>query len=208
VDEAVQRRRFLNATIGIVVPAVFHHVVPRELLTSMDPLRPAVPTPLPSRLGMSDVDALRTLTERMRALARHYGGQAETISAVAHHSTRLMDVTGDKHVKADLGSTLTELHTLARWSAFDSGAAPDAIRGHFSSALDFAMGAGDNYRASNAVYHAAMMMQNDAPNESLNLLQTAQYRLGQGIGSAHPRVSVLDSVRGCTLTLRVMQNPP
>jgi transcriptional regulator with XRE-family HTH domain len=193
VDEAVQRRRFLNATIGIVVPAVFHHVVPRELLTPMDPLRPAVPTPLPSRLGMSDVDALRTLTERMRALARHYGGQAETISAIAHHSTRLMGVTGDKHVKADLGSALAELHTLAGWSAFDSGAKPDAIRGHFSCALDFAMEASDNYRASNALYHAAMTMQNDAPDKSLDLLQIAQYRLGQGVGSAHPRASVLGS---------------
>ena len=32
VDEAMQRRRFLNAVIGIVVPAVFQHVVPPELL--------------------------------------------------------------------------------------------------------------------------------------------------------------------------------
>ncbi len=32
VDEAVQRRRFLNATRGIVVPAVFHHVVPPSCL--------------------------------------------------------------------------------------------------------------------------------------------------------------------------------
>ena len=111
VDEAVQRRRFLNAVMGIVVPAVFHHVVPAELLTPMDPLRPAVPTPLPSRLGMSDVDALRTLTERMRALARYYGGQAETISAVAHRSTRLMGVTSDEQVKTDLGSALA----CTRW---------------------------------------------------------------------------------------------
>jgi len=193
VDEAVKRRKFLAAVMGIVVPAVWDYVVPTELLTPMDPLRPAVPTPLPSRISASDVEALRTLTERMRSLARHYGGQADTISAVAHRSTRLMDVTGDKHVKTDLGSALAELHTLAGWSAFDSGAAPDAIRGHFSRALDLAMEADDNYRASNAVYHAAMTMQNDAPNDSLKLLQTAQYRLGQGIGSAHPRASVLDS---------------
>jgi len=39
-----------------------------------------------------------------------------------------------------------------------------------------------------------MAMQNDAPDESLDLLQIAQYRLGQGIGSTHPRASVLDSL--------------
>ena len=193
VDEAMQRRRFLNAVMGMVPAAVWGFVVPPEKLTPMDPLRPPVPTPLPSKITASDVEALRTLTERMRALARHYGGQADTISAVAHHSTRLMGVSGDKHVKADLGSALAELHTLAGWSAFDSGAAPDAIRGHFSRALDFAVGAGDNYRVSNATYHAAMTVQNDAPDESLNLLQAAQYRLGQGIGSTHPRAAVLDS---------------
>ena len=108
----MQRRRFLNAVIGTVVPAVsWGSSVPQHLIEPFEPLRPPVATPLPSRLSMSDVDALTALTERMRALARHYGGQADTISAVAHRSTRLMAVTGDKHVKTDLGSALAELHT-------------------------------------------------------------------------------------------------
>jgi len=170
VDEAVQRRRFLNATRGIVVPAVFHHVVPPSCLPDG-----------PATARRPDAAAVQDRRQRRRGAAHPHRtdarttapARAETISAVAHHSTRLMGVTGDKHVKADLGAALAELHTLAGWSAFDSGAAPDAIRGHFSCALDFAMEAGDNYRASNAVYHAAMTRENDAPDESLNLLRIA-----------------------------------
>jgi len=189
VDEVVQRRRFLNAVMGIVVPAVFHHVVPAELLTPMDPLRPAVPTPLPSRLGMSDVDALRTLTERMRALARYYGGQAETISAVAHRSTRLMGVTSDEQVKADLGSALAELHSVAAWCCFDSGA-DDAARAHFTRSVEFAHDAGDAYSHAYTLWLASSLPgERGYPDDALTLLQMGQIVLAPVAGE--PRVAFL-----------------
>ena len=70
------------------------------------------------------MDALCTFTERMRALARYFGGQAETINAIAHRSMRRRGATGDKQAKADLGSVLpcSPSFTLAGWSAFDSAA--------------------------------------------------------------------------------------
>jgi len=64
VDEDVQRLDFLAAVPGA---AVWGHPILIELL---EPMRPDPPTPLPSRIGMSDVDALRTLTAKMRDLAR------------------------------------------------------------------------------------------------------------------------------------------
>lgn len=184
VDEDVERRNFISAVAG---PVVWGHPVLTELLSPSH----NAPTPLPSRLSPSDVTALSNLTEQMRGLARHYGGQADTISAIARRYTALMGIDGPAQVKVDLGSALSELHTLAGWSAFDSQAHPDAVRGHFTRALELATEAGDGYRASNAIYHAAMTMQNEAPDESLKLVQLAQFRLGQG--SSHPRTDTLNS---------------
>jgi hypothetical protein len=53
------------------------------------PVRPQTPTPLPSRLGASDVAAMRSLTESLRTVARTYGGGAEVITGVAHRSSPL-----------------------------------------------------------------------------------------------------------------------
>ncbi len=184
VSEDVKRRNFINAVAGAVV---WGHPILTELLTAPR----STPTPLPSRLTAVDVAAVRDLTERMRGLARHYGGQASTISAVAHRYTKLMAVNGVKQVKTDLGSALAELHTMAGWAAFDSAAAPDVIRGHFAQAMDLAKDAGDVYRMSNALYHSAMTMQNDDPNESLKLLQMAGFHLGRG--DDHPRADTLAS---------------
>lgn len=44
-----------------------------------------------------------------------------------------------------------------------------------------------------AIYHAAMSIQQSAPNDSLKLLQLAQLRHGQGTSSNHPRGQTLDA---------------
>ncbi len=184
VTEDVKRRNFLNAAAGTVV---WGHPVLAEILTSAQ----TPPTPMPRSISGSDVAALRDLTEGMRGLARHYGGQAETISTVAHRYTELMTVSGTKQVKADLGSALAALHTMAGWTAFDSGAAPDAVRGHFSQALDLAADAGDHYLASDALYHSGgITEENGHPNDALKLFQLAQMRLADA-PRADPRVPVL-----------------
>ncbi|MGH3910446.1 MAG: hypothetical protein ACRDRM_06405 [Pseudonocardiaceae bacterium] len=43
-----------------------------------------------------------------------------------------------------------------------------------------------------SLYHAAMTMQNDAPNDALKVFQLVQFRLGQE-GSDHPRTRTLSS---------------
>ena len=78
LTEDMKRRHFLAAASV----ALWGRPVLGELLEL--PTRPETPTPLPSRLGAADVEALRTLTEQVRTLARFYGGQADTIGAIAN----------------------------------------------------------------------------------------------------------------------------
>ncbi|MGH4018349.1 MAG: hypothetical protein ACRDT0_03700 [Pseudonocardiaceae bacterium] len=61
----------------------------------------------------------------------------------------------------------------------------------FARAMELAVEVGDTYRAANAIYHAAMTMQNAAPDDALKLLQLAQWRIGEG--SDHPRTQTLTS---------------
>lgn len=185
VSEDVKRRAFL----AVVSTALFGRPVLGEVLEL--PNRPDSPTPLPSQLGMADVDALRALTERMRALARQFGGQGDTVSAIAVRSSRLMAVDASAAVRRSLAAALAELHTVAGWCSFDSHAPADVSRAHFTRGLELATEAGDTYLGADAMYHAAMTMQNDSPDDSLKLLQLAQIRLGKDSG--HSRGQTLDA---------------
>lgn len=186
VDEDVKRRALL-ASASL---ALFDRPILGEVLEL--PARPPAPTPLPSRLVIADVQAMSKLTEQLRLLARQYGGQGETVSAIAVRSLKLMSVDGDEVVRRALGSTLAELHTVAGWCCFDSGVSADVIRAHFARAMALAAGAGDTYRSVDAFYHAAMTMQNDAPNDSLKAFQLVQFRLSLE-SSDHPRTGTLSS---------------
>jgi hypothetical protein len=181
------KRRALLAAASV---ALFNRPVLGDLLEL--PTRPESPTPLPTRLGTADVDAIRNLTERLRTLARQYGGQGEPVSAVAVRSLKVMQVPASDGVRASLASALAELHTVAGWCCFDSGVSPDVIRAHFTRAMELGAGADDTYRAVDAFYHAAMTMQQDEPNQALKMFQLAQFRLGQE-GSDHPRTRTLDA---------------
>jgi hypothetical protein len=141
---------------------------------------------------MADVDAMGNLTEQLRLLARQYGGQGETVSAIAVRSLKLMTVDASDAVRRSLASALADLHTVAGWCCFDSGVSPDVIRAHFARGMELASGAGDTYRSVDALYHAGMTMQNDAPNDSLKAFQLVQFRLSQE-SSDHPRTGTLES---------------
>ncbi|MGH4025645.1 MAG: helix-turn-helix domain-containing protein [Pseudonocardiaceae bacterium] len=186
VDENM-KRRVLLATASL---ALFDRPILGEVLEL--PARPESPTPLPSRLVMADVDAISNLTEQLRLLARQYGGQGETVSAIAVRSMRLLSVDASDDVRGSLHSALAELHTVAGWCCFDSAVSADVIRAHFARGAELATRAGDTYRAVDALYHAAMAMQHEAPNDALKMLQLVQFRLGQE-RSDHPRTGTLSS---------------
>lgn len=183
VDEDVKRRAFLAAaTVAVVGRPVLG-----ELLELPD--RPATPTPLPSRLGMADVHALRNVTEEFRALGRAYGGMADVVSPVANRAEQLLAVRGSEPTVQALHSTLAELHLLAGWCAYDAGQ-QDYARHHYQRALELAGQAGDVSRMVSVLNHAAVMdREHGGPNDALKLYQLARLRLLDE-PQDHPRVLV------------------
>jgi hypothetical protein len=173
VDEDMRRRALLAAASV----ALFGAPVLGEVLQLPTP--PTAPTPLPSRLGASDVAALKELTARLRAVARTHGGGADVLTAVANRSRPLMSVPACDSIKAELGSALADLHTLAGWCCVDSGL-NDQARACFATAMDFAASAGDYVQMASAFWHAGIHMRDaGAYNDDLKACQLGLIKLGE-----------------------------
>jgi transcriptional regulator with XRE-family HTH domain len=199
MDEDVKRRALLAATttaaLGQVVAGLgeFAEV--------------ALPSgeSLPARLGMVHVHTVRAVTERLRGVARYYGGQADLFSTAAQLYTRWMQVPATEAIKAQLAAVLAELHTEAGWCCYDSGL--DGT-GHFIRGLGLADMAGDAYGIANAAWHAgATLVRNGHPNDALKLFQLGQIWLG-GLapGKSTPANRRTDDPRIPTLTARLNLN--
>ncbi len=75
-----------RALFGVASVALFGSPLLGELL---DLPAPSEPTPLPSRIGKADVEAIQSLTEGFRGVARMYGGCADMVSPVLRLSRGL-----------------------------------------------------------------------------------------------------------------------
>ncbi len=157
---------------------------------------------LPSRLSMSHVQAIEAVTERLRALARQYGGQAEVFGAAAKHYTRWMKVPATEAVKARLGRALAELHTEAGWCYYDSGV--DGT-GHFTRALALADEAKDAFGIANAAWQAgATLVRSGHPHDALKAFQLGQCALeGFQPGKPTPATVQADDPRVPSITARL-----
>lgn len=158
--------------------------------------------PLPSRLSLSHVQAIEAVTDRLRVLARQYGGQAEVFGAAAKHYTRWMTVPATEPVKARLGCALAELHTEAGWCCYDSGV--DGT-GHFTRALALADEAKDAFGIANAAWHAgAALVRNGHPHDALKAFQFGQCVLeGFQPGKSTPATVQADDPRVPSITARL-----
>ncbi|MGH3430792.1 MAG: helix-turn-helix domain-containing protein, partial [Mycobacteriales bacterium] len=166
VDGAVKRRVLVATTMAAALGQAFLGLPELALPTDQ---------PLPSRLSMSHVNTVRAVTERLRGLARYYGGQADLFGAAAALYTRWMQVPATDAVTAQLAAALAELHTEAGWCRYDSGL--DGT-GYFTHALRFAGHAGDAYGIANAALAAGGTLVRDGhPNDALKLFQLGQWRL-------------------------------
>jgi transcriptional regulator with XRE-family HTH domain len=159
VDEDVKRRAMFAAA-GV---ALFGAPVLGKVLQLP---APSGPTPLPSRLGASDVVAVRKLTEGMRDVARTYGGCADLVTGVADRSRVLLSVPAAEQTSAEMRVAVAELHTMAGWCCVDSGLR-DQARAHFATAMDL----GD---LTGALRHAGIQMVDaGAYNDGLKAFQLA-----------------------------------
>jgi hypothetical protein len=137
----------------------------------------ALPTddPLPSRLGMADIQELHSFTRQLVTRARYYGGHAGAFADAVRRYTQWLTVPASEAVKTELALALAELHTEAGWVCHDAGV--DG-RGHFIHALGLAGKAGDTYGVANDVLHAGVtLVRSGHPNDALKLFQLGQFRL-------------------------------
>jgi transcriptional regulator with XRE-family HTH domain len=175
VDEDVLRRRF-HHLLALAGMAAFGVTVPGVGEPSTFSLSGRF-ADTPSRIGKTDVQALRDLTRAVADSARTVGGQAGPATALAGWADVLLAAQASDAARKALFTALADLHVIAAWCCHDS-AAPIAAHHHFALAVDLATQAGDSYRACYALRHAAMMLiDRDEPNNALKLVQLAEVRL-------------------------------
>ncbi len=176
VDEDVKRRAFLTAAAA----AVCGRPVLGEVLEL--PTAPDTPTPLPSRLGSSDVDVIVDLTSRFRALDRTFGGSPAMVGEAARRGERLLAVPATESVRQRLLVALADLRSLAGWAAFDQHA-DDLARGHFTRGAKLAKAGNDERLMAAVLFNAGRLdQQRGAPNDALKLFQLSQVALSGAKG--------------------------
>ncbi|MGH3830713.1 MAG: helix-turn-helix domain-containing protein [Pseudonocardiaceae bacterium] len=187
VDENVKRRILLATTMTASLDQAFMGLSELALQAGQ---------PLPSRLSMSQVHTVRTVTERLRGVARYYGGQADIFGAEVALYTRWLEVPAPDAVQAQLRAALAELHIEAGWCHYDSGLDGTA---YFTRALRLASEAGDAYGIANAAFVAGgTLVRNGHPNFALKLFQLGQVRLRVPMPGKSPWAT--DDTRARTLT--------
>jgi transcriptional regulator with XRE-family HTH domain len=174
VDEDVFRRQLLNLGSW----ALLNKAVLGEPGKVPTPAR--VKTPLPQRVGNSDVAQLTAVTERLRVLDLRYGGGGIYASANAHalRIERLLSLSTGDAVRAQLESAAVDAHSLAGWAAYDIADANKSLA-HFGRALTYCEAASSE--AARILYTVAKTELNFGdPNYALKLLQLAQFGLTDG----------------------------
>ncbi|MCA1673209.1 MAG: hypothetical protein LC799_13765 [Actinobacteria bacterium] len=136
-------------------------------------------------MGMSHVHAVEAVTERLRGVARQFGGQTDLFGAATHYYTQWLSLPASDAVKARLRVALAELYNDAGWSCYDAGV--DGT-GFFTRALGLADDAGDAFGIANAAWHSgATLVRNGYPDDALKCFQLGQLVLaGFQPGKAKP----------------------
>ncbi|MGH7535430.1 MAG: helix-turn-helix domain-containing protein [Gemmatimonadales bacterium] len=166
VAEAMKRRVLVATTMTAALGQAFQGLPELALPTGQPP---------PSRLSMSHVHTVAAVTDRLRRVARYYGGQADLFSAAAMLYARWMQVPATDAVQARLAAALAELHTEAGWACSDAGLDGTGL---FTRALRLAGQARDTCGMANATWHAGMVLvRTGHPNDALKLLQLGRSQL-------------------------------
>jgi hypothetical protein len=179
VLEDVRRRAALAmAALTVVGKQVLGEVLGLDGVLVLERLAMADKTPLPSKIGRSDVAALRALNEKFRALGRAgQAGMPDVMCPIAERADPLLTVAADDDVLKQIQSALAELHTLTGWCCYDMHLTNAAIW-HYGRAIKFAGDAGDVIEMVDAASHAALGFHElGQANDALKLYQLAQAKL-------------------------------
>lgn len=169
-DESVKRRKFIMNTAAVMFGSSALDIDLGEWLSKLPQ------TPVPDRIGMSDVRQVEASTKALRALDYRHGGGAcrDAVVAQLSWSQRLISATGSDVVRQSLFRALADMQNLAGWTTFDIGML-DLARNHFSRALEFAKVSGDHGLMSNVLYRMGRVyLHHKEPNEALKMFQFGQ----------------------------------
>ncbi|HKR49639.1 MAG TPA: helix-turn-helix transcriptional regulator [Pseudonocardiaceae bacterium] len=175
-DEADVLRRQFEHLLALAGVAVLGTAIPGLGKLSSSAL-PGQPLAVPARIGRADVETIHDLTRAVAVAARTVGGQAGPACSLADWADRCLTAEASDTTRQALLSALADLHVIAAWCCHDSDA-PVPAHQHFARAVELATQAGDNYRASYALRHAAaMLIDRGEPNNALKLTQLAELHL-------------------------------
>jgi tetratricopeptide (TPR) repeat protein/transcriptional regulator with XRE-family HTH domain len=169
-DDPMERRMFLGLVSKIVMGAGLT-AAEIDLIT----VTPHA-TPAPTRVGALEVAHLRTLTEGLRAYdAAHGGGSCrDAILAHTRWAEALLEAAMPEHVRPELLAAVTDLKTLAGWTAHDLGLAHEA-RSYIAQAVQTAKHAEDPGHTASALHHLGRVpLDNGDPTQALKLFQLGQ----------------------------------
>ncbi|MGH3696560.1 MAG: XRE family transcriptional regulator [Pseudonocardiaceae bacterium] len=124
-DEDVKRRQAIHTVTGLGVGALIQGP-PAALLQSS-----SEPTPIPRRVGVTDIEQVRTATRVVLSWGSTYGGGGlarETVMAQLRWSDSLLEATCPDRLRPELFCAVGELAAVAGYIAEDAGAPDQAGR--------------------------------------------------------------------------------
>ncbi|MEO7193495.1 MAG: hypothetical protein ABIZ05_01535 [Pseudonocardiaceae bacterium] len=164
----VKRQQFVSATTGLAVGTI----VLGPLATLLEGSQP---TPIPRRVGATEIEQIRTSARMFTGWEASYGGGFARDAALVQlrWSADLLDATCPDQLRPELFSALGDLAETTGTMAFDAGTHDDARR-VFSFALGCAEQAEDwHLRATVLSTMAVQAIRTGRPDEALTLAELA-----------------------------------
>jgi transcriptional regulator with XRE-family HTH domain/tetratricopeptide (TPR) repeat protein len=112
-------------------------------------------TSLSTRVGLSDVHALKQVVRDARAIDQRFGGYGQYQPTVAsvRYAESLLRCRMSKRTRDELLSATASLHATAGWFAAEGGDTDNA-RAHYAQALDLGREAKDSFANARTLYAA------------------------------------------------------
>jgi len=170
VDDVKRRKLIETATVGVGALALGKPMV--ALLGNIKP------TPIPRRVGASDIEHIRSVTQVYDSLSRTYGGGVvrETVMTHLRYGAGLLEATCPERLRPELFSAVGALAETAGYTAMDANADAEAHHA-FSFALGCAEQAEDwPLRANVLTSMTKQALWTGKPNQALTLAELALVR--------------------------------